>query len=228
YALALAFDLVPEESRPVAVRRLVEDVRRFKHLTTGFLGTPYLNPVLSASGHLADAYALLLRDQYPSWLYPIKQGATTIWERWDGEKPDSSFQDPEMNSFNHYAYGAVGAWLYNTVAGIEIDPERPGYKHVLIQPQPGGGLTHVRASLNTLYGTVASAWQLGDRQFTLDVTIPPNASATASLPGAILERVTESGTPLGKAAGISSIRQGGDTVIVEIGSGHYRFVYGRR
>src|SRR5207302_203765 len=83
-------------------------------------------PVLGASGHLDDAYALLLREQYPSWLYPIKQGATTIWERWDGEKPDSSFQDPEMNSFNHYAYGAVGAWLYTTVAGIEIDPERPG------------------------------------------------------------------------------------------------------
>ncbi len=227
YALALAFDLVPQESRPEAVRRLVEDVRRFKHLTTGFLGTPYLNPVLSSSGNLADAYALLLREQYPSWLYPIKQGATTIWERWDGEKPDSSFQDPEMNSFNHYAYGAVGAWLYNTVAGIEIDPERPGYKHVLIRPQPGGGLTQVRASLNTMYGTVASAWELRDGQFTLEVTIPPNAAATVNLPGAILERVTESGTPLGKAAGISSPRQAGDTVVVEIGSGHYRFVYGR-
>ena len=225
YALALAFDLVPEQSRQEAARRLVEDVRRFKHLTTGFLGTPYLNPVLSASGHLDDAYALLLREQYPSWLYPIKQGATTIWERWDGEKPDSSFQDPDMNSFNHYAYGAVGAWLYNTVAGIEIDPERPGYKHVLIRPQPGGGLTQVRAGLNTMYGTVASAWELGDRQFTLEVTIPPNASATASLPHATLEGVTESGTPLGKAAGIRSARQAGDTVVVEIGSGRYRFVY---
>jgi len=227
YALALAFDLVPEESRQEAARRLVEDVRRFKHLTTGFLGTPYLNPVLTSSGHLDDAYALLLRDQYPSWLYPIKQGATTIWERWDGEKPDSSFQDPEMNSFNHYAYGAVGAWLYNTVAGIEIDPERPGYKHVFIRPQPGGGLTHVRASLNTMYGTVASAWEIRDGHFSLEVTIPPNASATVSLPGAILERVTESGTPLGKGAGISSTRQAGDTVVVEIGSGRYRFVYSR-
>ena len=186
-----------------------------------------MNPVLSSSGHLDDAYALLLRDQYPSWLYPIKQGATTIWERWDGEKPDSSFQDPGMNSFNHYAYGAVGAWLYNTVAGIDIDPERPGYKHVLVRPQPGGGLTQVRASLNTMYGTVASAWETRDGQFTLEVTVPPNASATVSLPGAILERVTESGTPLGKAAGISGTRQAGDTVVVEIGSGRYRFVYSR-
>src|SRR5256886_1252370 len=105
YALALAFDLVPDAWREQAVRRLVEDVRRFKHLTTGFLGTPYVNPVLSSSGHLDDASALLLRVQYPSWLYPIKQGATTIWERWDGQKPDSSFQDPGMNSFNHYEIG---------------------------------------------------------------------------------------------------------------------------
>ncbi len=133
-----------------------------------------------------------------------------------------------MNSFNHYAYGAVGAWLYNTVAGIEIDPERPGYKHVFIRPQPGGGLTHVSASLTTMYGTVASAWEIRDGQVTLEVTIPPNASATVSLPGAILERVTESGTPLGNAAGINSTRQVGDTVVVEVGSGHYRFVYVRR
>ena len=132
-----------------------------------------------------------------------------------------------MNSFNHYAYGAVGAWLYNTVAGIDIDPERPGYKHVLVRPQPGGGLTQVRASLNTMYGTVASAWETRDGQFTLEVTVPPNASATVSLPGATLERVTESGTPLGKAAGISGTRQAGDTAVVEIGSGHYRFVYVR-
>ena len=132
-----------------------------------------------------------------------------------------------MNSFNHYAYGAVGAWLYTTVAGIEIDPERPGYKHVLIRPQPGGSLTQVRASLNTMYGTVGSAWEIRDGQFTLEVTVPSNASATVSLPGAILERVTESGAPLGKAAGISSTRQAGDTVVVEIGSGRYRFVYSR-
>ena len=225
YALALAFDLVPDAWREQAVRRLVEDVRRFKHLTTGFLGTPYVNPVLSSSGHLDDAYALLLRDQYPSWLYPIKQGATTIWERWDGQKPDSSFQDPGMNSFNHYAYGAVGAWLYSTVAGIDVDPEQPGYKHVLIRPQPGGGLTRVRASLNTVYGTVASAWEIRDGQFILEVSVPPNAYATARLPHAKLDRVTESGMTLGKAGGIRGTTQAGDTGVVEIGSGHYRFVY---
>ena len=225
YALALAFDLLPDELREEGVRRLADDVRRFKHLTTGFLGTPHLNPVLSSNGNLDDAYALLLREQYPSWLYPVKQGATTIWERWDGRKPDSSFQDPGMNSFNHYAYGAVGAWMYNTVAGIDIDPARPGYKHVLIRPQPGGGLTRARASLKSMYGTVASAWEIRDGRFVLEVTVPPNAYATVTLPRARLDQVTEGGTPLGSAAGVRGTRQVQDQAVVEIGSGQYRFVY---
>jgi alpha-L-rhamnosidase len=225
YALALAFQLLPDEFRDEGVRRLAEDVARFRHLTTGFLGTPYLNPVLSSNGNLDAAYALLLREQYPSWLYPVKQGATTIWERWDGRKPDSSFQDAGMNSFNHYAYGAVGAWMYSTVAGIELDPEKPGYKHVLIQPRPGGGLTHARASLNTMYGTVASAWEIRDGRLALEVTIPPNAFATVSLPRAKLDQVTESGVPLGTGSGIRSTRQAGDATVVELGSGRYRFVY---
>jgi alpha-L-rhamnosidase len=225
YALALAFDLLPDELREEGVRRLADDVRRFKHLTTGFLGTPHLNPVLSSNGNLDDAYALLLREQYPSWLYPVKQGATTIWERWDGWKPDSSFQDPGMNSFNHYAYGAVGAWMYNTVAGIDIDPARPGYKHVLIRPQPGGGLTRARASLESMYGTVASAWEIRDGRFVLEVTVPPNAYATVTLPRARLDQVTEGGTPLGSAAGVRGTRQVQDQAVVEIGSGRYRFVY---
>jgi alpha-L-rhamnosidase len=130
-----------------------------------------------------------------------------------------------MNSFNHYAYGAVGAWLYSTVAGIDIDPERPGYKHVLIRPQPGGGLTHVRASLNTMYGTVTSAWEIRDGRFAFDVTVPPNAYATVTLPRAKLDQVAESGTTLAQAAGIRSTRQAQDNVVVEIGSGRYRFVY---
>ena len=108
-----------------------------KHLTTGFLGTPYLCHVLSRYGYLDEAYLLLNREDYPSWLYPVKQGATTIWERWDGQKPDGTFQDVGMNSFNHYAYGAIGDWMYRVMAGIEIDEATPGYKHILIQPRPG-------------------------------------------------------------------------------------------
>ena len=133
YVLALYFDLLPESLRPKAAARLAAEVRKFGyHLTTGFVGTPYLCHVLSRFGYTDLAYELMNQESFPSWLYPVKKGATTIWERWDGIKPDGSFQDAGMNSFNHYAYGAIGEWLYRVVAGIEIDSDRPAYKHVLI------------------------------------------------------------------------------------------------
>jgi len=228
YALALQFDLLPEELRPVAAQRLAEDVRERKHLTTGFLGTPFLCHVLSRFGYLEEAYMLLNRDQYPSWLYPVKQGATTIWERWDGIKPDGSFQDKSMNSFNHYAYGAIGEWMYRVMAGIEIDPEAPGYKHSLIEPQPGGGFTSVKASHITMYGKVSSAWALKDNGFELTVEIPANTHATVRLPHAQLADVTESDQALANASGIRAARQDGDSVLLEIGSGQYRFAVNQR
>ncbi|HMC83964.1 MAG TPA: family 78 glycoside hydrolase catalytic domain, partial [Chitinophagaceae bacterium] len=135
YVLALQFDLLPESMRPKATQYLVDDIKgRGNHLSTGFLGTPYLCHVLSSNGRTDVAYDLLLQPTYPSWLYPVKMGATTIWERWDGQKTDSTFEDVGMNSFNHYAYGAIGDWMYRVVAGIEIG--EPGYKHILIQPHP--------------------------------------------------------------------------------------------
>jgi len=226
YALALAFDLMPEAQRAQAAGRLAQDVRRFNnHLTTGFLGTPLLCQTLSNNGHLDVAYALLNQETYPSWLYPVKMGATTIWERWDGIKPDSTFQDAGMNSFNHYAYGAIGEWLYRVVAGIEIDPAEPGYKHVLIQPQPGGGFTQARATLNTMYGEVGSAWSLDGGRFQLAVTVPPNTRATVRLPQAALAQVTEGGRALGAVEGVTGSRQEGQGVVVEVGSGQYRFAY---
>jgi len=226
YALALSFGLMPEGHEAEAARRLAQDVRAFgNHLTTGFLGTPLLTQSLSDHGYLDVAYDLLNQDTYPSWLYPVKTGATTIWERWDGIRPDGSFQDAGMNSFNHYAYGAVGEWLYRVVAGLDADPEEPGYKHVRIQPQPGGGFTYARAALNTMYGRAASAWELVDGQFRLDVTVPPNTHATVRLPHASLAQVTESGQALGAAHGIARAFQEGEAVIVEVGSGRYRFAY---
>ncbi len=225
YVLALEFDLLPNELRHMAAERLGREVRERGHLTTGFLGTPYLCHVLTRYGHLAEAYLLLNREQYPSWLYPVKQGATTIWERWDGQKPDGSFQDSGMNSFNHYAYGAIGDWMYRVLAGIEVDPEAPGYKHILIQPQPGGGLTRARASHNTLYGRVSSAWEMKDGRMELTVEIPPNTRATARLTKAQSDKVTESGKALTPGDGIVSVRQDGDAVVVEMGSGRYVFGY---
>ena len=223
--LALEFDLLPEDQRPAAAKRLAEEIRTRKHLTTGFLGTPYLCHVLSRYGYLDEAYLLLNRDEYPSWLYPVKQGATTIWERWDSQKPDGTFQDPSMNSFNHYAYGAIGDWMYRVMAGIEIDEASPGYEHILIQPQPGGGFTRVTASHETPYGKVGSAWTLQDGRFELALEVPPNARATVRLPRAQLSGMSESGQPLADGNGVTGRRQDGDAVVVDVGSGLYQFAY---
>jgi alpha-L-rhamnosidase len=223
YSLALAFDLLPEAQRKGAAERLAQDVRKFGHLTTGFLGTPLLCQVLSDYGYLDEAYMLLNRKEYPSWLYPVTKGATTIWERWDGIKPDGSFQDKSMNSFNHYAYGAIGEWMYRVSAGIDIDPRQPGYKHILIQPRPGGGLTLVKASVHSMYGQVASAWEIKDGSFTLRVEIPANTTATVRLPKARLAQVTENGASLQASPGVSHAQQVEDGVTAELGSGSYVF-----
>ncbi len=224
YSLALAFELLPENQRAGAARRLAEDVNRFKHITTGFLGTPVICHVLTDYGYDNEAFMLVNRKEYPSWLYPITRGATTIWERWDGQKPDGSFQDAGMNSFNHYAYGAIGDWLYRVVAGIEIDPEQPGYKHIFIQPHTGGGLTSASASVNSMYGRVASAWSVQDKKLTLRVEVPPNTSAVVKLPGAKAENVTESGKTL-QVAGIPDPAQTDGGLAVTVGSGIYQFAY---
>jgi len=218
YVLALHFDLLPEELRPSAAGRLADSVREFGyHLTTGFVGTPYLCHVLSRFGHTDLAYELLNQESYPSWLYPVKKGATTIWERWDGIKPDGSFQDAGMNSFNHYSYGAIGDWMYRAIAGIDTALDGVGYKHILIQPQPGGGLSHASAALKTVYGEVSSAWQLTDADLRLQVTIPPNTHATARIPATDAAQVTESGSPV-----TGQIVDG--ALVVEIGAGEYSFV----
>jgi alpha-L-rhamnosidase len=213
--------LLPESQGAGAARRLAEDVRRFKHLTTGFLGAPLICPVLGNNGYWDEAFMLLNRKEYPSWLYPITRGATTIWERWDGIKEDGSFQDKEMNSFNHYAYGAIGEWLYKVVAGIELDTERPGYKHIKIQPHPGGGLQYARAALESPYGRIVSDWQIRDNRFTLTVEIPANSTATVRLPGASEGSLRGSAT----GPGILWLKSVTGAVLVEIGSGKYVFTY---
>jgi alpha-L-rhamnosidase len=224
YVLALHFDLLPEGMRANAAARLAKDVRSHKHLTTGFLGTPYLCHVLSRYGYLTEAYMLLERTEYPSWLYPVTKGATTIWERWDGLKPDGTFQDARMNSFNHYAYGAVGDWLYRVMAGLEIDDAAPAYKHVLVQPRPGGSITSASVRYESMYGRVSSAWVIADGRFELTVDVPPNTTATIRLPRAVVSAVAEGGSPLGSELGRSA-RQDGDMTVLDVGSGRYRFAY---
>ena len=217
YILALQFDMLPESLRPQAVERLVNNIKSYNyHLTTGFLGTPFLNPVLTRFGRNDVAYKLLLQDTYPSWIYPIKaHGATTIWERWDSMKPDSTFQDPGMTSFNHYAYGAVGDWMYRTIAGIDTKEfAGAGYKEIVVKPQLGGGLTYAKGSLQTNYGLLVSSWKIENGKISLEVEIPANTTAKVYFPTEKQQSITESGTNV-------KLEQDGS---YNVGSGKYVFL----
>jgi alpha-L-rhamnosidase len=220
YVVALSLGLIPDDKKATASERLANDVKHFGHLTTGFLGTPLICKALSDNGHPELAYMLLFNKKYPSWLYPVLQGATTIWERWDGQKPDGSFQDKGMNSFNHYAYGAIGEWLYQHVAGIKIDENHPGYKHILLAPHPGGGLKNASAEITTLYGKASSSWKFENDDFVYEVVIPANTSATVSLPFAKAEQVMLDGVAL-KAGFV----QNKTDLQVNLGSGKYLLKY---
>lgn len=226
YVLALNFDLLPEDLRAQAAKRLVDNVKAYKnHLTTGFLGTPYLCHVLSRFGYTDVAYDLLLQETYPSWLYPVKMGATTIWERWDGIKTDGTFQTTSMNSFNHYAYGAIGDWMYKVIGGIRPDAHTPGYKSFLLAPQLGGNFTSAAAELETLYGQIKSAWKIEQQQLSYNVVVPPNTIAKVVLPQAIADQVRESSKKLSDVKGLKNLDTAPDQVTFTIGSGVYHFVY---
>jgi alpha-L-rhamnosidase len=224
YVLALQFDLLPEELRPRAAAELVRNIQdRNNHLSTGFVGTPYINWVLSETGYLDTAHALLKQTTWPSWLYSVTQGATTIWERWDGWTHDKGFQDPGMNSFNHYAYGAIGDWMYAVIGGIDLDPEQPGYKHILMHPQPGGELTNAKAELRSMYGLIRSAWTQENGRFDWHITVPANTTATVYVPAKNMTQITEGGQPPEKANGITFLRTENGFAVFEVTSGAYRF-----
>jgi alpha-L-rhamnosidase len=224
YAMALKFELLPEELRPKAAQYLHDDIRAHGwHVTTGFVGVSYLLPVLTKAGLVDTAYRLLLQDTFPSWLFSVKHGATTIWERWDGWTPEKGFQDPGMNSFNHYALGSCGEWLFESVAGIGLDPQKPGFRHIILHPRVGGGLSSASATLRSIRGPIASAWKLKDGALTLDVTIPANTTATVYVPAAEADSVTESGTPAAKADGVQFLRAERGEAVFEVGSGSYTF-----
>ncbi|GAB3924532.1 glycoside hydrolase family 78 protein [Mucilaginibacter myungsuensis] len=221
YTLALQFDMLPENLRQQAADRLASNVRRYgNHLTTGFLGTPYLCHALSRFGHDETAFRLLMQENYPSWLYPVKRGATTIWERWNGIHPDGQLEVPSMNSYNHYAYGAIGDWMYRHVAGIDTKADAPGYKGITIKPTVGGKLTSASADYNTMYGKVSSGWKVADGKFDLDVVIPANTTATVYVPTKNGSAVTEGGKPVTKVDASAAVA--GYTAI-NVGSGTYHF-----
>ncbi len=224
YVLALRFDLLPKPLRPLAAQHLADNIAAKKnHLSTGFVGVGYLCPVLTKYGHNDTAYTLLQQTTFPSWGYSITQGATTIWERWDGYTQDKGFQDPGMNSFNHYSLGSVGQWLYQDVAGIDTDPNQPGYKHILLHPHPGSGLTQVHAAYDSIRGPIRSDWKLANGQLTWNVTIPANTTATAWVPTDDAEAVRERGQKITEASGITPVRTEAGCAVYELPSGTYHF-----
>jgi len=225
YVLALYFDMLPESLRSQAAARLAKNVNEYNgHLTTGFLGTPYLCHVLTRFGYIDVAYKLLLQESYPSWLYPVKMGATTIWERWDGIKPDSTFQTPGMNSYNHYAYGAIGDWMYRVMAGIDTYEDGVGYKHIKIQPHIGGGINKVSATLLTYFGKLSSSYVIDETgKVNLDIEIPANTKATVFIPATDSKVVKENNRILSEVPDIKSGKFENGFLTLEIGSGIYHF-----
>lgn len=179
--LALCFDIT--DDRAATATQLNELVKRAGHLETGFVGTPYLLHALSDNGYAETAYDLLLRREYPSWLYPISKGATTVWEHWDGIKPDGTMWSTDMNSFNHYAYGAVADWMYGAAAGINSDPDRPGFEHIIFRPVTDRRLDFVKASIDTRRGTVASEWRRENGRIKYIFTVPEGCGASVVIGG---------------------------------------------
>jgi alpha-L-rhamnosidase len=222
YVLALAFDLLPLEKRETAVRHLVDNIElRDWHLSTGFVGTKDLMGTLTRFGRTRVAYRLFHNDTFPSWGFSIKHGATSIWERWDGWTPEKGFQDPGMNSFAHYSFGAVAEWMFKTIGGIDTDG--PAYRHIIIYPRPGGRLTWAKTSYNSLQGEIATAWQVKDRTIKLDVTIPANTTATVHIPAKDRDSVTEGGKPAAKAKAVRFVGMRDGNAVFEVGSGVYHF-----
>lgn len=216
HILALYFNLVPEAYRAKTVAGLLELLAEHDgHLVTGFVGTPYFCHALSENGQVDAAWQLLLKDDFPSWLYQVKAGATTIWEHWDGVKPDGTMWSPDMNSFNHYAYGAIGEWLYRAAAGINTREDEPGFKHSILRPLPGGGLEWLKARYSSVYGDICVHWQQEAQTVTLEVDIPANTRSTLILDGA---------QTLLDANGIAFAPMDGG-YSAEVGSGHYRVIF---
>lgn len=243
YALALHFGLVPDELHDAAVAHMVEAVQRYDgRISTGIQSTIRLMMQLTWNGHADLAYDLALSRRMPSWGYSIDQGATTIWERWDGYVEGRGFQNAGMNSFNHWALGAVGEWLFRAVGGINpengdctqrsdfpgaetgLSPSfEPAYKRFLVRPYPGGGLTWANAEYNSIRGPIRTAWRIDDSRLTLNVTIPANTTAIVCVPTKDPATVTESGRPVGEAETVKHLRDEDGCVVYEVGSGEYAF-----
>jgi len=230
--LPLWFGMTPADRQAAVLANLVRDIeKRDDHLSTGFLGTGYLLPLLTSRGHHDVAYRLATQRTYPSWGYMVEQGATTIWERWNTNQIDKV--DPGMNSFNHFCFGAVAQWFYEALGGLNIDQEHPGFKEFVIHPRPVDGLDWARCEYPSMYGRIRSAWWRQDGKVVLQMTVPPNTSATVYVPtlGTPGATITEGGTTVaqagkagGEVPGVRFLRSEPEAVLFEVGAGRYQFI----
>jgi alpha-L-rhamnosidase len=237
YAIPLNFDLFYPEHKELAAQHLAATVQRSNtddsgvvrpaySLMTGFIGTASINPALTASGNVKDAYRLLLQREYPSWLYPVVNGATTIWERLNSYTLEDGFGgNNSMNSFNHYSFGAVGAWMNRTVLGIQRDPESPGFKHFFLTPTPDPNqeMTFAKGHYDSPYGRISSAWEQQETETIYEFMIPANTSATVWLQASEVSKISESKKKLKKAEGVTVLGYEDGRVKLEVTSGNYRF-----
>ena len=219
HIVALYFGLAPDAYQAQTARRLTELLEKENgHLVTGFVGTPYFCHALSRNGYTEEAYKLLLKEDFPSWLYQVKAGATTVWEHWDGLKPDGTMWSPDMNSFNHYAYGAVGDWLYRVVLGLEVDEKDPGYHHSIISPQTGEAFDYAQGTYESVYGPIKIRWEKGEKAHIrkLSVTIPHNTTSDIRL---------EKGAKVLQAEGLTFEEAEDGICTARCGSGDWEIIY---
>ncbi|MBV1941751.1 family 78 glycoside hydrolase catalytic domain [Streptomyces sp. BV286] len=223
YAMALGMNLIPDPAlvEKVGTKFVAKLALTDHHLRTGFIGTPLLLPALSRIGRDDLAYKMLLHKDYPSWGYEVANGATTMWERWNSIMPNGDFGPVDMNSFNHYAYGAVGDWMFQNIGGLSSI--EPGYKRSRIAPALGGNLTKGSGSLKTVYGPLSSDWSTRKGSLDLKVTVPVNTLAEVHVPSKTRWAVTEGGRSAADAKGVRFLRMDNGAAVFEVGSGSYRF-----
>lgn len=222
YCLALHFNLLSDAQRKQAAAHLVSKIKEKNyHLAVGFVGTSILLPTLTEIGRSDLAYCLIQNKTYPSWGYSIEQGATTIWERWNSFTKDNGFGDVNMNSFNHYAYGACGEWMFRSMLGIDTDGI--AFKKIVLKPETGDGVSWAKGHYDSIHGRIASSWELNAETFKWAITIPPNTTATVYVPACAVADVTESKRSIEKTDGIRLLRVEKDRVVLSCVSGAYKF-----
>ena len=222
YLLGIYFDLFKPETKPKAQNHLLEEIKNADyHLGTGFLGTPLLPKVLDDMGEIDLMYKILFKETYPSWFYSINQGATTMWERWNSFSKEGGYNPQSMNSLNHYAYGAIGQWMYERIAGLAS--LEPGYKKIRIAPLPNKRLSSGSASINTPYGEASSSWKIDDNLFNLDIVIPPNTSAEVRIPYGNKENLLVNGNALNENSNLKLISSDKNLIKILAEPGTYNF-----